>query len=62
MDVDGFEDLLNFFIILIEKLMDEFKGSVKNFRGLFKVPQTFILKFARRLKISRSNEWNMQRF
>ena len=39
MEVDGFEDLPRLFISPIEKLMDEFKGLVKEFRGLFKVPK-----------------------
>ena len=39
MEIDGFEDLPKLFISPIEKLMDEFKGSVKEFRGLFKVPK-----------------------
>ena len=39
MEVDGFKDLPKLFISPIEKLMDEFKGLVKEFRGLFKVPK-----------------------
>ena len=39
MEIDGFEDLPKLFISPIEKSMDEFKGSVKEFRGLFKVPK-----------------------
>ena len=39
MEIDGFEDLPKLFISPIEKLMDEFNGSVKEFRGLFKVPR-----------------------
>ena len=39
MEVEGFEDLPMVFISPIEKLMDEFKGSVKDFRGLFKIPK-----------------------
>ena len=39
MDIEGFEDLQKLFISPIAKLMDEFKGSVKEFRGLFKVPR-----------------------
>ena len=39
MDIEGFEDLPKLFISPIEKLMDEFKGSVKEFRGLFKIPR-----------------------
>ena len=37
MEVEGLEDLPKLFISPIEKLMDEFKGSVKEFRGLFKI-------------------------
>ena len=36
MEIEGFEDLPKLFISPIEKLMDEFKGSVKEFRGLLK--------------------------
>ena len=39
MEIEGFEDLPMVFISPIEKLMDEFKGSVKEFRGLFKIPK-----------------------
>ena len=39
MEVEGLEDLPKLFISPIEKLMDEFKGSVKEFRGLFKIPR-----------------------
>ena len=35
--VTGFEDLSKSCISPIEKLMDEFDGTVKDFRGLFKV-------------------------
>ena len=42
MDIDGFENLPKIFITPIEKLMDEFTGSVKEFRGLLKIPETNI--------------------
>ena len=40
MDIDGFENLPKLFIKPTEKLMDEFTGSVKSCRGLFKIPKT----------------------
>ena len=43
MDIEGFEDLPKLFISPIEQLMNEFKGSVKEFRGLFKIPKENIL-------------------
>ena len=39
MEIEGSEDLPMVFISPIEKLMDEFKGSVKDFGGLFKIPK-----------------------
>ena len=39
-DIDGFENLPKLFIKPTEKLMDEFTGSVKSCRGLFKIPKT----------------------
>ena len=47
MEIEGFEDLPKLFISPIEKLMDEFKGSVKEFRGLFKVPRENIFGIAK---------------
>ena len=39
MEIEGFEDLPKLFISPIEQLMDELKGSVKEFRALFKIPK-----------------------
>ena len=41
MDIEGFEDLPKLFVKPIEKLMDEFSGSGKEFKGqLLKIPTT----------------------
>ena len=38
MEIEGFEDFPMLFISPIEHLMDKFKGSLKNFEALFKIP------------------------
>ena len=39
MDVVGFEDLPKLFVSPIENFLNEFQGTVKDLRGLFKVPR-----------------------
>ena len=40
MEIEGFENLPKLFISQTEKMMDEYTGSVKELRGLFKIPKT----------------------
>ena len=40
MEIEEVRNLLKLFISPIEKLMDKFNGSVKEFEALFKVPKT----------------------
>ena len=40
MEIKGFENLPKLFISQTEKMMDEFIGSVKELRGLFKIPKS----------------------
>ena len=42
METERFENLPKLFISQTEKMMDEFTGSVKKLRGLFKIPKTNI--------------------
>ena len=42
MDIEGGDNLPKLFISPIEKIMDEFNSSVKELRGLFKIPKTNI--------------------
>ena len=39
MEIEGFENLPKLFILPTEKMMDEYTGSVKELRGLFKIPK-----------------------
>ena len=39
MEIKGFEHIPKLFITPIESLMDEFKSSVKELRGLFTIPK-----------------------
>ena len=39
MEIVGFEELPKLFVSPIENLTDEFTGTVKDFRGLYKVPK-----------------------
>ena len=40
MEIEGCENLPKLFISPTEKMMDEYTGSVKELRGLFKIPKT----------------------
>ena len=40
MEIEEFKGLPKLFITPIEILLDEFTGSVKEFKGLFKIPKT----------------------
>ena len=42
MEIEGFENLPKLFVSQTEKMMDKFNGSVKELRGLFKIPKTNI--------------------
>ena len=42
-DFEGLENFPQVFVSPIENLMDKFKGSVKDFWGLFKVPKANVL-------------------
>ena len=42
MEIEGFESLPKLFISQTEKMMDEFTGSVKELRGLFKISKSNI--------------------
>ena len=39
MEIEGSENIQKLFISPVEKFMDEFTGSVKELRGLFKIPK-----------------------
>ena len=41
-EIEGFENLPKLFVTQTEKMMDKFNGSVKELRGLFKIPKTNI--------------------
>ena len=42
MEIEGFDNLPKLFSSQTEKMMDEFDGSIKELRGLFKIPKTNI--------------------
>ena len=40
MEIEGFENFPKLFVLQTEKMVDEFTGSVKELRGLFKIPKS----------------------
>ena len=66
MDIEEAENLPKLFISPTEKMMDEFTGSVKELRGLFKIPKSnnptgsLHQQICNTAKAIRRNEWRLQ--